>query len=445
VTGLWLPLALVALILPAAGAVGYPAARFLVPPSALRAERAAWGFSLGLLVLMASVPVAFITHLPPRWMAIVLAVLTVAIPLFQRETEGLRGAHERPNPKSEIRNPKFELLLLLLAAAGVLLYCLRALTEPMWSNDFVAIWGLKGKILHLAGEIPRRLFSDPALEFSHPEYPLGLPFLYAALAFLLGRWDDHAMALLFPAFQGATLLALYGWLRRRGTSRIVTLAAVALLAHFEPLYSAFQTGLADVPYSFAVLLFGTALIDSLEGTDPFAARRLALASVLAISTKNEGLFLASAGAVLWVFGGRKVRASRGTVLAIAVPALVLVVGGRIMKGELPLSAFDFAYLGPTHILEFLPRLSESFHTGLREVILPSWPGALGVAVLIVAGRRDPSGDRMLVLAGLCALVYLLLPSLAVLGPAWMIRTSFSRTLSALAPLAAAALAVRWKD
>src|SRR5262249_40322285 len=160
--------------------------------------------------LAASVPIAFAAGLPPRWTAILLLALCAGLAFFGR------GAAPSPaNRKSEIRNPRFDLALLFLAAAGVLLYGLRALTEPMWSNDFVAIWGLKGKMIFAAGEVPRRLFTDPALEFSHPEYPLGLPFLYAAMAFLLGRWEDHATALVFPALQIATLLVLYGCLPPR--------------------------------------------------------------------------------------------------------------------------------------------------------------------------------------------------------------------------------------
>ena len=42
--------------------------------------------------------------------------------------------------------------------------------------------------------------------------------------FFSGRWDDHAMALLFPFFQLGTLLVLVGWLRRRGTDLVVALA-----------------------------------------------------------------------------------------------------------------------------------------------------------------------------------------------------------------------------
>ncbi len=465
--GLWLPLAGVAAILLAAGALGFALAHFILPGPA-RAERAAWGFAIGLALLAASVPLAFLTHVPLRWMAMLLAAVSFAFSLSRRG--GARGGSPRltsapavaaghvsreaggrqggvmgglDNPKSKIQNPRLALVLLLLTFFGISVYLLRALTEPMWSNDFLAIWGLKGKIIFAAGGVPGRLFTDPSLGFSHPEYPFGLPFLYAALAFLLGRWDDHAMALLFPFLQVATLLALFGWLRRRGATLTLALCAVALLALFEPLYSAFSVGMADVPHSFVALLFGTACADTLDRTDTFAARRLALASFLAISTKNEGLILVAAGVLLCLLAFRRARStSLRALAAIAAPAILLLLAGRLWKGSLPLRDFDLAYLGPTLVLELLPRVAEAIHTGFREVILPAWPGLLCVLLLIGAGRRNSAGDRLLLLASICAAAYLLFPSLAVLGPDWLIRMSFARTVSALVPLAAAAIASR---
>jgi hypothetical protein len=434
----------VAAVLLAAGAAGYAIAGAFVPASSNRAERAGWGFALGLALLAASVPLAFLARLPPRW-TILLLLLLVSLASFllrSRRAHGVVPDVSSPGPR--IQNPRLLIPFLLLIAFGAAVYLLRALTEPMWSNDFLAIWGLKGRMIFGSGGVPRRLFSDPSLGFSHPEYPLGLPFLYAALSFLLGRWDDHAMALLFPALQVATLFALSGWLTRRGASRTVAFGA-ALLANFEPLYSSFLTGMADVPYSLLALLFGVALADALERTDPLAVRRLALATVLAVSTKNEGTLLAAAGAFLCLAPrGWARRASRGAAAAIVAPAVLLLLAGRLWKGALPLRDFDLALLGPTLILELLPRFAEAIHTAFREVILPSWPGILCIAVLIAAGRSAPAGNRLLALAILCCLAYLLAPSLAVLGPDWLIRTSFARTVCALAPLAAAAIASRLK-
>ena len=442
--GLWAPLAEVAAILLAAGAIGYLLAADFAPSSWGRAERAGWGFALGLTLLAVSVPIAFLAQLPPRWMALLVLALALAFSLWRlRRTRG--GVPSVSNPKSKIQNPKLVLFLLFLIAFGVAVFALRALTEPMWSNDYLAIWGFKGKVIFGAGGVPRRLFTDPNLVFSRQEYPLGLPFLYASLAFLLGRWDDHATALLFPFLQAATLLALAGWLRRRGASRVAALGSAALLAQFEPLYSAFHTGLAEIPLSFVILLFGESLVDVLDRTDTRAALRLALASVLAVSTKNEGVMLVAAGALICLLSGRKARSGFPRVLAAAVaPAVVLVVAGRVWKGPRPFAAFEFGYLGPPLVYELLPRVREAVHAALFQVILPAWPGLLSVAVLVAAGRGSSAGNRLLVLALVCAAVYMLLPSLAVLGPEWMIRTSFARTTSALAPLAAAGIALRMK-
>ena len=54
--------------------------------------------------------------------------------------------------------------------------------------------------------------------------------------------------------------------------------AAAIVAWFEPLYSGFLTGMAEVPLAFGMLLFGTALADALDDPDPGALRRLALAA-----------------------------------------------------------------------------------------------------------------------------------------------------------------------
>jgi len=443
--GLWRPLAEVAVILLAGAAIGCGLAGAFLTAAAGRTERAAWGFAIGLALLAASAPLAFAARRPPREMALLLGALAVGGAFLLRHRRGKDAAQGRRRGGVRALLTRPGILLLPLVAFGAAVFALRALTEPMWSNDYIAIWGFKGKTIFGAGGVPRRLFADPALGFSHPEYPLGLPFLYASLSFLLGRWDDHAMALLFPFLQAATLLALFGWLRRRGVTPTIALFAAALLANFGPLYSALHTGMGDIPFAFVSLLFGTALVDALDQIDPMAVRRLALATVLAVSTKNEGTLLAAAGAFLCLASrGWARRASRGAAAAIVAPAVSLLLAGRLWKGALPLRDFDLALLGPTLILELLPRVAEAIHTAFREVILPSWPGLLCIAVLIAAGRSAPAGNRLLALAILCCLAYLLAPSLAALGPDWLIRTSFARTVCALAPLAAAAIASRLK-
>jgi hypothetical protein len=435
VSGLFPSLAGVAGILLLLAAAGHAAAGALVPRGARSLpERLAWGFALGLLVLEAYVPLSLAVGLRPGWIPFLLlcAIVVVAgrlLPLLPLPPEEGRGEGLTPI--------RFSLLLLL--SLGIALYTLRALTEPMWATDFLAIWGWKGKTLFGAAALPAWTWRMPELAFTHPEYPLGLPLLYAGISFLLGRWDDHAMALLFPALQAATALLLAGWLARRGAPPPIPLAAAAALALFEPLYRGFATGMAEVPLSFFLLLAGTALADALDG-DAAAIRRLALATAGATALKNEGLFAAAAAALLSFLAVRLSWRSRSRIAAAALlPALAVVAAHRILRGWLPLRDFQFGLLGSP---EFPARFWLGVKTILAEAVLPAAPALLALALLFWAGRPSPAGNRLLALAALPLAAYAILPALCVFGPDWLVRTSFARTASALAPLAAAGLALR---
>jgi len=436
VTGLPVSLLAVAGILLATAAIGSGVAVALVPRGlAWREERLAWGFAAGLAILGGSVGLAFALHSTPGWLWFLLLSVIVGLP-----ARLVRFRREAPAPPPS-EGGRIAGILLAIVIVGIALYALRALTEPMWANDYVAIWGFKGKTFFAERHIPDRLFRWQALSFSHPEYPLGLPLLYAGIAFLLGRWDDHAMALLFPFLQVATLLLLYGWLRRRGADRTLALAAAVLLSQFEPLYRAFTTGMAEVPLSFGVLLLGTALSDRIERTDPGASRRLALAALVCAATKNEGLFFVAAAflvAALSLFA-RKGFAARAAAI-LALPAALVVAAHRLIRGSLPLRDFDFTLLARP--ADLAPRIGQSLEAVVRGTPAAAWVGLAALAVLVAAGRATPAGSALLALATCGLAAYLFLPALAVEGPAWLVETAFFRTSAALAPMVAAGVAVR---
>jgi hypothetical protein len=432
VTSFLVQLAQVGGVAAAAWVAGWFASRAACPSEReFLAERVAWSWALGVGLVAAMVPIALLARVRPGWPAfLVLAAASAAGGRILR----VRGRDVSAAPGAAPENRGLVRILLVVALAGVALYSLRTLTEPMWSNDYVAIWGLKGKTIHAAEAVPARLFQDRSLGFSHPEYPLGLPFLYAGVSFLTGRFDDHAMALLFPVFQIATLFALYGWLRRHGTSQVAAGSAAAILACFEPLYSAFTTGLAEVPLALALLLFGTALADALEG-DPGALRRTALASTLIAATKNEGLFFAAAGcAIALLLGGQR----RFKAAFAALPtALLVYVLHLLWRGRLPLRDFDFGSGSAG-------RVAEALSAAVRLPGPIAWAQILLLATLLVLGRRAPEGTWLLVLCGAGLGAYLLLPVFAVQGPDWLVKTALPRTTAGLAPLLAGAIAIRWR-
>jgi hypothetical protein len=416
----------------------------LLPTGSIwRAERWGWSLPLGAAILAAATAAALALDVKPGWLCFLLTAAVAGFTAWR-----LRLSHDRADRlATEKRSPLIALSLGLLLATGVVLYVLRALTEPMWSNDFLAIWGLKAKTIFFVRALPQHVLPARLYGFSHPEYPLGQPLLFAGIASLLGRWEDHATALFFPAFQVATLAALWGWLRRQGIPWPLPLAAAALLSLFEPLYSAFLTGLAEVPLSCVLLLFGSALSDALDAggstaaesrNDFAAARRLAAASLLAGGLKNEGLLLAVLGASGALIAGSP---RRWRIAACALfPASAIAGLGRVLTGNAPLRDFDFSLIARP--AELPGRLIETVRAGVSDVLWPAGPGLLCVLVLFAAGRRTPFADRLLWLAGALWAAYFFIPIFAVSSPAWLVSTSLARTSAALAPLVAAGLTAR---
>lgn len=435
----------VGIVLTAAALAGFAGGRALFPASnAMRPERIGWGALTGFASLAAVEAVCLVSGIRPAILAFAAGLLATAAVgrIFPAKNGPPPVSASNAGGESQRPFGAVDALLMSAAAAGVLLYLLRAATEPMWSNDYLAIWGLKGKTIFTTEGLPPWLRDSEIAGFSHPEYPLGLPLLFAAVSAILSRWDDHALSLLYPAIALATLAVLYGWLTRRGASRRVALTACALLALFEPLYSSFLTGLAEVPLAATMLLVGTALSDALDGTDPSAGRRLAVAAFLAASLKNEGLFLGAAASVVALAGPGMWRRRTAIAATALVPALAACLLGRLASGPAPLRDFDIGILLSGRTADLVSRIASAFGTAI-DMAAPAWLGLLAAVVLVGCGRRSAGADRLLFLALACVAVYVALPALAVRGPEWLARTTLYRTSAALAPLAAAGIAGRF--
>ena len=107
------------------------------------------------------------------------------------------------------------------------------------------------------------------------------------------------------------------------------------------------------------------------------------------------------------------------------------------RGALPLRDFDLAAFS-------LAAAGSAVAAAARLPGLVGWAELVLVAALVALGRRTPEASWML---GLCACglaAYLLLPAFAVRGPEWLIQTSLPRTSAGIVPLAAGAIAVRFR-
>lgn len=426
-------------ILVAGGVPGYLAASAFVPGGPARTvEKLAWGFSIGASLIASIVPLSFLARVPPGWLPLLIlgGLVALGASRFALDRSGSPSPAPHPGPSWMV------FLLLLPIVFGVSRYALIALAEPMSAFDYLGLWGLKAKTIFGAGEVPDRLFSAFTLRFSLPEYPLGLPLLYAGTAFLLGRWDDHALALLFPLFQAAALAALYAWLRRRGASRALALGAVSPFSVFYPLY-ANSVGTAEVPLSLGVLLFGTSLADGLDATDRGALRRLAFGAFFVVSIKDEGWFVVLAAALVVAASAlmRRRRPPFSLLAAALLPGAAVRLLHVLRRGPMPFQAFDFGYLSASRLPELAGRVKEVVTIAVEESVLPAWPALLALLLVAACGRKTPSASVLFGVLALCVAAYVVLPAFSP-DPVRQIRNSFERTVAALAPLLAAALALR---
>jgi len=426
------------LALAAATAVGFAVSRCFTRGLALP-ERAAWSFACGLLIHAGLYTAGILLRVSPGPRKLLLAEgVVLAAALLARRGGG--GGVPAPPPRDKWRG--VWLLSLAAAAAGAALFALSAVAEPMWTTDFLAIWGLKGKAIFFAGRIPESLFRDPELAWSHPEYPLFLPLLFASLAAFARDWNDRALALLYPAFHVATMLAAYGFLARRA-SRAAGAIAAALIGLFFPLYRAGHVGMADIPLAFGLVLLSSAFLDVLEDPSLSVRVRLALTSLFCAATKQEGLLYAGLLAATMLVAPRPMKRGLRSLdlVALLLPPAAHTALFRASFDRRDHRDFDLTLLSPGRWPELSGRVWEVAGRLLTEEVAAAALALVAIAALLLCTPRSPA-DRLLaplaaqlvIVAGVCAL--------SVYGAVWHARASFGRTAAALFPVAAIILGAR---
>jgi hypothetical protein len=422
----------VVLALIAAPLAGYALVRPLLRDVS-PAERFGWSLAAGLL-LQAGLTLGLVAVWPRRDYSLPLVLITTLFmtPLLSR------GSAAREPARQSLPFPCR--LLLLAAGAGIGLFTLAALSEPMWTIDYLAIWGLKAKTIFLTASVPARLFHDPATVWSHPEYPLLLPLDLAALAGWARTWNDGAPALLYPLCQAATAAAAFGFLGRRARVFGGALAAL-LIGWFFQLYAPVNIGTADIPLALGIVLLSTALLDAFE-TDSLAPdARLAVAALFCAGMKSEGALLCALAALVWRLFRSQRRARSSAFLAVLVPPVVYLALLRWIRGRVPARDFDFALLTPLRWSEWLSRVGEAI---ARIVGVEFVAAAVPLVALLLLAYATDAGfaDRLLLLLGLQLAFYVLACSVSTFGVAWIVDTSFGRIASALGPALALVVGAR---
>jgi hypothetical protein len=412
----------------ATGVVGYALVRFAMP-DLRRSEKAAWSFAAGLLVHATLLVVAW-SLFPGAGALPILAgdTVVVAASFLAR-----RSIPTPPPAEPGKERPALLVPLLAIAGVGCLIFLIAALSEPMWATDYLAMWGLKGKTIFETGSIPRRLFQDPALSWGRPDHPLLVPLSLAALASLSGGWNDQVLALLFPLCELATILAVWGFLSRR-VSPLAGASAAALVSLCFPLYRAVNSGLAEVPLAFALVLASCAFFDVLETGSRSAMTRLFVASLLAAWSKPEGtLFVLLLAGVLCVrHGFRFVHAWKTGGWALVVPPILTSGLMFFLWRPLPQHDFDATFLEPRRWSELLPRFGIVLGRIVGTVGPGAWVALLAVGLFLLLTRRGLA-DALFAVLALQFLAYIAAFAISSADPIWKVDSCFDRISATLLP------------
>ena len=316
--------------------------------------------------------------------------------------------------------------------------------EPYGGWDGWAIWNLHARLMLRAGTEWPALLAEPAISWTHPDYPRLVPAAVARIWAWAGAETPAAAAVVSVAFAAAglgLLLALVA--ARRGWT--IALAAGLILVG-TPFFVTFAPNQhADLPLaSFMLAAVGLLVLAGDDRRDPRGWLFLAGACAgCAAWTKNEGLLFALGFAL--VAGSRVGRHGGGRAVGWMAGGLGLAL--------VPVAVFKLG-LAPDNDLMSAPlgpRLAQLFEGARHATILASFGRELGrfgewacppyvvMALPFVAwrSRRRLAGhERMLglvlalMLAGYYG-VYLTSPQ----DLAWHLDNSLVRLLLQLWPLA----------
>ncbi len=393
-------------------AIGHRVARALSARLSFE-EKLAWGLGVGLVLQAGIYAILLLFRIEPRPIPMVLCGLPFAL------AAGLAGTGLR---RPSERLPRAAVAMLVVAFCAWVIFLLQSVVEPMWANDFIAIWGFKAKTIYLSSSIPSRLFRDPATAWSHPEYPFLLPLFFAALSALAGSWNDHALALLYPALSAAIALLLFGFLRRRGRPLGGALAALLVMLFF-PLFQAFEVGMGEIPLAFAILLLATSASDLVDEPNAPTAIRVAFAASLCCGIKQEGtlfvlLLAAAMGLHVWRLR-RRLRPDQSWLLlplTLVGPAVLHWAVQRAARGTISDRDYDLSLLSAGKISSLVARLSVAAAAAGGRLWPIAIPAAAGGLYLLLTPRSRL--DWLLPVAAVQIVAYVAICALSSIDPAW---------------------------
>jgi len=310
--------------------------------------------------------------------------------------------------------------------------------------DGLLNWEIKARYAFAnGGVLPAAYFSDTGRVFSHPEYPLAIPFTELWLYLWLGESNQFCAKTIFPTFYLAATFLLAAFATRLSRRTWLGLIMAALL-FFVPQITVevgcASAGYADFPLSVFYLAAAGCLFCASQQSNDVFFRLYAACLALLPWVKRDGLILWIVAAACGVFVILRTRKSPLSFLAF-LPGMVIICAWRL-------------YLNAAHALQaadFLPFNLETFSTHLNRALpllsalmaelhsLPTWSlfwFIVAVAVLYALPRMRDPGVVALLVALIAPIVLYLSLYLFSNWPNYLdhVALSISRLLMQVAPL-----------
>lgn len=126
-------------------------------------------------------------------------------------------------------------LLLLGLLINILYVLVGAWRYPLRSVDVYSIWLFKAKAFYLESGLPVKTLSNPHYSYSHPYYPLLLPFTFYLFYSLLGFVTDSRILFIYPFIYALICILVYFSLRLLNLSRTKSLLFTYIYSHLSVL------------------------------------------------------------------------------------------------------------------------------------------------------------------------------------------------------------------
>jgi len=275
-------------------------------------------------------------------------------------------------------------------------------------------WEIKARYAFLSGGVlPASYYSSSGRGFSHPEYPLAVPFTELWLYLWMGMSHQFWIKTMFPLFYTAGALFIALSVTRLTGARWLGLL-IALLLPFVPFIMASPGGVivgyADIPLSVLYVTALGYLLCSLKCSLPYSFTIYAGTLFLIPWIKSEGIILWALLALMGLIVALRQRRI-GSALWSILPGFLLIVGWRFyLQFVHAARPSDFSQPSLQLLTHNLSRLGAIISTAFEEITETNhwsifWLLVLVAVVYLVISRQLL---RMLVAIGVVAPVILYL-------------------------------------